>query len=91
MPIFNWEFSVWNVVVYLASAAILLWRGFHIIDKRIALFEQTLHVHAKTLAQHAGRMDVHDDRLLTVIEQLQRLIGQVSASRGAPVEDWTGD
>jgi hypothetical protein len=81
MPTFNWELSVWNVVVYLIGAAIILWRSLHVVDKRIAVFEQILSTHASTLAQHAGRMDVHDERLLTVIEQLQRLIGQGEGAR----------
>ena len=94
MPIINWEFSIWNVAVYLISAIGLLWGIFHVIDKRIAVFESTLQTHANTLTTHASRMDRHDDRLITVIEQLQRLIGHVGGRerRGSSlVEDYTGD
>ena len=76
MPIVNWEFSVWNVSVYLLSAIVLAWRAFIVIDRRVAVFESVLSTHAATLSQHAARMDAHDGRLITVIEQIQRLIGR---------------
>lgn len=79
MPTFNWEFSVWNVAVYLCGAAVILWRSLVSVDKRVSVFEEILRAHASTLTQHAGRMDKHDERLLTVIERLQRLIGRSEA------------
>jgi hypothetical protein len=81
MPSISWEFSVWNVAVYLLGAAVLLWRSFTAVDKRVSVFEQILSSHAQTLLQHAARMDVHDERLISVIEQLQRVIGQSEGQR----------
>jgi hypothetical protein len=79
MPTFNWELSIWNIVAYLLGVAILAIKMFHAADKRISMLSQILKTHGETLIQHASRMDVHENRILSIIENTARLAGRTEA------------
>lgn len=76
MPHIDWTISLSNLLGYVAALAALGWRLYHAIDKRVAVFEEIVNHHTKTLKTHDERMDKHEDRLISLLSQLQRLIGR---------------
>lgn len=52
-----------------------------ILDRRITVFEAILGDHAKTLVDHARRMDTQDQLLIKLIGDIQRLVGRIEGLR----------
>lgn len=78
-----WFILAFNVITYLAGLAWAVHRVQDGLDRRLAVFEATLRIHADTLVAHAGKMEKQDDILLRVVSDIQRLIGRLEARQGA--------
>lgn len=75
MPI-DWTINIGNVGLYLIGAGVAFWRLYAALDKRVSMFEMILKEHASTLSSHAMRMNKHEERIIDMLESVQRLIGR---------------
>lgn len=78
---FNWQIDVGNILVYIAWALLLIWGAYHALDRRVTAFEVLLTGYARTLTEHAERMSKHEDAIVEIVKDLQRLIGRSEVER----------
>lgn len=79
---FDWTITfgtVLSAVVIVAGTWAAASRLYSLVDKRLALFQTTLVMHAQTLETHAAKMEKQDDMLLNISKDLHRLIGRMEA------------
>ena len=78
----DWTLNAGNILVYIVAVLGAFWRLYTALDKRISIFEQILSTHATMLRTNTERMDKHEERILTIVESLQRLIGRAEIPKG---------
>ena len=78
--IFDWTISLGTIL----SALLVImgtWatvsRLYSLLDKRLAVFENILDDHANTLIRHSTRMEKHDDIIIKMTGDMQRIIGRL--------------
>lgn len=77
---FDNTITLGNIVVllgFLGGLWMAVARTYHSLDKRAAIFEQIVTSHSSLLEQHTRRMERTDETLLTVMSELQRLVGRL--------------
>lgn len=62
-----------------------------VLDRRITVFETILADHAKTLVDHARRMDTQDQLLIKLIGDIQRLVGRIEGLQGSRAQSRATD
>lgn len=70
-----WTFTLGDLV----NAAIVtatIFGAYYAIKGQLTLFKQTLDQHALTLSRHADRMDKYEGKILDLVADLNRYIGQ---------------
>ena len=68
------------IFVFLVSLYLGGVKMVHVMDRRIAVFESTLKMHAESISHHSGRMEKQDELLITLVGDVQRLVGRLETS-----------
>lgn len=87
---FDWTISlgsIVNAVMLIIGAYAAGVKLYHALDKRIDRFELEISAHAKTLEDHASRMERWESTLFKVVSDLQRVIGRMEVP---PDRRWDG-
>lgn len=78
----HWDGTVTlGTMIEIASIIVIALSGWSAFKARIAVFEETLNTHAKALLVHGERLDRHEDKLITIVGDLQRVIGHMESDR----------
>lgn len=68
----DWTISASDLIGYFVAIAVVGWRVYVAVRKRIERFESTLDVHTAALTAHDDRLDRHEDRLEIVGHQMEK-------------------
>lgn len=82
--IFDWTITlgqIVNAVLLIIGFGFAVQKLYHALDKRVSLFENDMTTHAKTLADHATRMERWETTLFKVVADLQRVIGRMEVQQ----------
>jgi hypothetical protein len=69
--------NIMTIVGFVISIWVTAARLYTLLEKRLVIFEHLLEMHAKTLGEHAKRMERQDELLIRLVGDVQRLIGRV--------------
>jgi hypothetical protein len=82
---FDWTFTVGNLIT-IVSVVGGIWatamKVYYLLAQRLDRLEGRLLVHTETLASHASRMVLHEDRFLKAAGDLQHVIGRMDSRNG---------
>ncbi len=82
MPHFDGTISLGNILTVVGFFWALWMAGSRLyvyMDRRVSVFENVLKDHARTLIDHANRMEKQDDLLIKLVGDVQRLVGRMEA------------
>lgn len=88
--VFDWTISlgqIVNAVLLVIGFGYAVMKLYHALDKRVSIFERDMTGHAKTLADHAVRMERWESTLFKVVADLQRVIGRMEVQQN---QTWDG-
>lgn len=74
--------NILTIVSFIATGVVASFRVYHLLDKRIAVFENILQGLKETLNGHNERMDKYENVMRIVTGDLQRVIGHIEVSDG---------
>lgn len=72
---FDWTISA-GVVIQVITMVVLAVAAYHAIKGQLAIFNNTLSAHAKSLEDHSQKLITVDERIIKIVADLQRLIGR---------------
>lgn len=81
---FDWTISLGQIVnaaILIGGFSLAALKLYHALDKRVTMFERDIVGHAKTLADHAMRMERWEATLFKVVADLQRVIGRMEVQQ----------
>lgn len=70
-----------GTLIQVGSMGLLAVAVFNAVSARLTIFENILKTHSDFIKDHADRFDAYDERLLTIVGDLQRLIGRSEIHR----------
>lgn len=70
-----------GTLIQVGSMGLLAVAVFNAVSARLTIFENILKTHAEFIKDHADRFDAYDARFLSVVSDLQRLIGRSEIHR----------
>lgn len=73
----DWSVSIWDITSHALALVGAMVAAYHVLDKRMAVFEQIVKEHERTLAHHSATMDRHDALILELVGQVQQLVGRL--------------
>ena len=68
----DWTISASDLIGYFGLLAVVGWRVYVAVRKRIERFETTLNGHTAAITAHDERLDRHEDRLELVGRQMEK-------------------
>ena len=72
---FDWTITA-GTIIQVATMVILAIAAYHAIKGQLAIFNNTLSTHAKSLEEHSQKLITVDERIIKIVADLQRLIGR---------------
>lgn len=77
---FDWTISLGTIlsaILVVMGTWATVARLYSLLDRRLAVFETMLSNHATTLFTHSTRMEKHEDLIIKLTGNMQRIIGRL--------------